>query len=371
MNTRKLPLEQLFLHGAWLRRFSCALVHDEDLGDDLSQDTFVKAWQSPPPADAQPRSWLARVAQNRARDLHRSDVRRRKREQEQDEGTEPTQTPEELLGRVELHRKLAALVTALDEPFRHTVVLRYYEGLTAAQIAKRLDVPAGTIRWRLKEGLARVRMALDAEHGGNRKSWVLALTPLVPRTELRRAPSSGRSLWLRSTFAVALVACTSLLIVARRTPQHALDALLPSNTRKIIVAGKHDIDIGPVAPGLPMLVVDQVEDDEPNPHEGPAAADPEALVRYMLTAIAEGSYDNFLTYADNELKAGFLKELMTNAATKYGPRLEEGYTLHSFGTLQQEGQMIHLWKLEFHDGGDDQLLRVTINAGRARSFLIQ
>jgi len=48
-----------------------------------------------------------------------------------------------------------------------------------------------------------------------------------------------------------------------------------------------------------------------------------------------------------------------------------GYTLHSFGTLQQEGQMIHLWKLEFHDGGDDQLLRVTINAGRARSFLIQ
>lgn len=44
---------------------------------------------------------------------------------------------------------VVAAVDALPEPFRQVVVLRYWEKLSTAQIALRLNVPAGTVRSRL------------------------------------------------------------------------------------------------------------------------------------------------------------------------------------------------------------------------------
>jgi DNA-directed RNA polymerase specialized sigma24 family protein len=52
------------------------------------------------------------------------------------------------------------LVDALDEPFRSTIRLRYFDGLSAAEIARRATLPEGTVRWRAKEGLERLRRAL-------------------------------------------------------------------------------------------------------------------------------------------------------------------------------------------------------------------
>ncbi len=40
-------------------------------------------------------------------------------------------------------------VDALPEPFRQVVVLRYWEKLSTAEIAQRLDLPSGTVRSRL------------------------------------------------------------------------------------------------------------------------------------------------------------------------------------------------------------------------------
>src|SRR5262249_37457753 len=148
-----------------------ALVRDSDDAEDVVQGALVAAWQHPPPADAKPRSWLARVAQNRGLDLRRADLRRQAREAAAHETATSVATPEQLLGDLEIHRTVAEVVSALDEPYRETVFLRYYEGLTAATIAARLGVPAGTVRWRLKEGLERTRRALDARHSGDRARW--------------------------------------------------------------------------------------------------------------------------------------------------------------------------------------------------------
>ena len=46
-------------------------------------------------------------------------------------------SPERLVERVETQRTLASLVVRLDEPYRATILLRYYEGLSAADIARR------------------------------------------------------------------------------------------------------------------------------------------------------------------------------------------------------------------------------------------
>jgi RNA polymerase sigma-70 factor (ECF subfamily) len=160
MNDGRLDIEDLVGHAAWLRRLAGALVRDDDAAADLVQETLVTAWRRPPTVDRDPRPWLAEVARNRAHDDRRSRWRREVREVSVAEAVGgATPTPEDLVGDLEIHRAVAHAVTALDEPFRQTVVLRYYEGLSAAEIALRLQIPAGTVRWRLKEGLDRRLLA--------------------------------------------------------------------------------------------------------------------------------------------------------------------------------------------------------------------
>ena len=167
MNESATGIEQLMVHAAWLRRFAGALLRDADDADDVVQSALVAAWQTSAPDPSQPRSWLARIAQNRAKDVRRTEQRRQAREAIADE-IHPGEavTPEQLMGDLEIHRTVAEVVTALPQPYRETVLLRYYEGLSAADIAGRLGVPAGTVRWRLKEGLDRVRRELDGRCGG-------------------------------------------------------------------------------------------------------------------------------------------------------------------------------------------------------------
>ncbi|MBA2539444.1 MAG: helix-turn-helix domain-containing protein, partial [Deltaproteobacteria bacterium] len=110
---------------------------------------------------------------------------------------------------------LARLVGELEEPFRETILLRYAEGLEPTQIARRLGIPASTVRWRIKEGLERLRRGLDDAHGGDRKLWLLALAPIAlwPR-ETRAAPAVPVALTI---LAVGAVAGIALLVAGVRS----------------------------------------------------------------------------------------------------------------------------------------------------------
>ncbi len=158
-------MHELLSHADWLRRLATHLVGDE--GEDAVQDTWMAALRSPPAGDAsQARPWLAEVLRNFVRRRWRSASARQAREQAAAPPLEAAAaSPEDLLGRAQLQQTMAGLVLALDEPFRSTVLLRYYEGNSAAEIARALGVPAGTVRWRLKEGIDRLRRRLDAVHG--------------------------------------------------------------------------------------------------------------------------------------------------------------------------------------------------------------
>lgn len=106
---------------------------------------------------------------------YRSASRRRLRESVvQSEATEPAN---DLVERLEIERAVADALFALDEPYRTTLLLRYYEDLSAADIARRLDIPAATIRWRLQRALEMLRAKLDEQFNGERRRWSLALVP--------------------------------------------------------------------------------------------------------------------------------------------------------------------------------------------------
>jgi RNA polymerase sigma factor (sigma-70 family) len=173
-------LEDLLGHADWLRRLAAHLVREGDETEDLMQETWEAALRRSPDPARPPQPWLAEVLRNLVRARGRRD--RLHRRFENQARLEPSTVPssEALLERAESQRLVAELVVALDEPYRSTILLRYYEGLSGAQIAAALGLPPGTVRWRLKEGVDRLRAALKVRFGKDER-WTMALVPLAAR----------------------------------------------------------------------------------------------------------------------------------------------------------------------------------------------
>src|SRR5690606_32968193 len=106
-----------------------------------------------------------------ARMRRRGAGRRRERERRAEVADE-VPTPDELVDRARAQQTVARRVLELAEPYRSTVLLRYYEGLSSAEIGRRQDVPAATVRSRLKTGLDRLRADLDRETADGRARWM-------------------------------------------------------------------------------------------------------------------------------------------------------------------------------------------------------
>ena len=173
-------IKEVMAEGKWVQRLALCLAHDRADADDMVQETWLAALRATPEARESMRPWLSRVLHNARRKLWREGTRRRNREigaSDLLDGQEVAST-DTMLARLELQRMVGGMVRDLDEPYRTTLLLRFYEGRTPADIAASQGIPAGTVRWRLNEGLRRLREQLDAAHGGDRDTWKAAV--LVP-----------------------------------------------------------------------------------------------------------------------------------------------------------------------------------------------
>ena len=167
------PPEQLLAHTEWLARLACALVGDA-AALDVVQDTYEMALSKPPRREGPLRPWLGGVARNIARMTRRSRARREHRElHEAAAPAEAVPTPDELVARVEMHQRVARIVLELPEPLRGTLLLRYFEDMSAADIARAQGIPAATVRSRLKDALDHLRAMFDAGHKRERPDTTL------------------------------------------------------------------------------------------------------------------------------------------------------------------------------------------------------
>lgn len=166
MSTR--PDDELVQHARALRGIARALVDVGDV-DDVVQEVAEQALQRPPTQVASMFGWLSGVVRNRARKHHRRERRRQLREQFVFERTHSSASTPPSPPTVAVHRETIALLDAallaLPQPYQDTVLLRYYEGLTPPQIAKRTATPLATVKSRLARGLALLRERLDAGDG--------------------------------------------------------------------------------------------------------------------------------------------------------------------------------------------------------------
>ena len=161
----------------WVRRLAARLVRDPASADDLAQETWVRALEHAPRGGGITRAWLGTVLRNLARERARLGIRRAERE-ERAARSERVFSTDELAAEVEIQERLTRLVLALEEPYRSTVLLRFVHDLEPAQIASRLRIPPATVRSRLKRALDVLRAQLDAEHGGDRSTWMHAAAAL-------------------------------------------------------------------------------------------------------------------------------------------------------------------------------------------------
>jgi len=173
------PEQLLADHVEWVRRLARQLVRDAHAADDLTQDVCLAALEDRPEPRGPHglRAWLATVLRNRVHEGRRGAGRRRERESASAR-PEATEGVDQIVERVALERELVEAVLALDPPYRDTVLLRFFEGLAAREIAARMDTTVNTVNSRLARALAQLRQRLDRTHGA-RGAWALAWLPLV------------------------------------------------------------------------------------------------------------------------------------------------------------------------------------------------
>jgi RNA polymerase sigma factor (sigma-70 family) len=182
--------DDLVAQSRFLRALARRLIRDEHGAEDLVQDTLVVALENGIPAHRRPAPWLAGILKNLVRMSIRTDARRRRRE----ERTTPRAPadPADVAERLESQERLLQAVRDLPEPYRATLVARYFDEMSAEDIAKGQGIPASTVRTRTLRGLALLRERLDGESRG-RRAWVLALLPIARLPESTGAAAAASS----------------------------------------------------------------------------------------------------------------------------------------------------------------------------------
>jgi RNA polymerase sigma-70 factor (ECF subfamily) len=121
--------------------------------EEAVQEAFVRALGRSGRGVDDPEAWLYRVAVNHVRSRwRRLAVARRHAAQD-----EPATTAADLDDRLELMAALQRLPRAQ----REALALHYVADLSVADIARRLDVPAGTVKARLSRGREALRAQLE------------------------------------------------------------------------------------------------------------------------------------------------------------------------------------------------------------------
>lgn len=150
---------------AWIRRSQaevrrlCAHLVDHDSVDDLTQETYLRAWRALPAfrGDSTARTWLLSIARRVCADAIRSRTRQRR--------LLPRAAPWQLRNRPDPADRIAAadLLRRLDADRREAFVLTQFLGLTYLEAATVCDCPLGTIRSRVSRARDDLLRAIEAE----------------------------------------------------------------------------------------------------------------------------------------------------------------------------------------------------------------
>lgn len=140
-------------YGRLLLGLCIMLLRDHHLAEDAVQETFLRAWRTGGLNEETERAWLVRVAANICRDHQRSRWFR---------FVERRVTPEELTIPVPPEENdVIREVKRLPRKEREVIVMHYWGGLSATEIAGTLGIARASVYRRLESARRKLKMELD------------------------------------------------------------------------------------------------------------------------------------------------------------------------------------------------------------------
>jgi RNA polymerase sigma-70 factor (ECF subfamily) len=145
------------VHGLVLR-----VVRDPSQAEEVTQEAYLEVWRTASrfdPDRGSPLSWLMTIAHRRAVDRVRSAQASSRRDNTWHDQSQPVphdETAEAAAASMEASRVRTALQT-LTEVQREALELAYFGGYTHTEVATMLDLPVGTAKTRIRDGLIRLR----------------------------------------------------------------------------------------------------------------------------------------------------------------------------------------------------------------------
>jgi RNA polymerase sigma-70 factor (ECF subfamily) len=142
------------------------VLRNQAMAEEVTQDVFLELWRLAPRYDrskGSPKAWAATIAHRRAVDRVRSEESSRARDEADANMTsvEHDVVVDQVTANFERETVIEALAR-LSEAQREAVSLAFYGGHTYREVAAMLNVPEGTIKTRIRDGLIRLRDLMGA-----------------------------------------------------------------------------------------------------------------------------------------------------------------------------------------------------------------
>jgi RNA polymerase sigma-70 factor (ECF subfamily) len=150
-------------HGRLLYSLAFRIVRDQSDAEDVVQEVFSQAWRQAARYDASRGSvlgWLLTLTRSRAIDRLRG--RRSRPQPSADDSVlnaipDPAAPADVQVASSVQASEIRAAIDGLSTLQRVAIELAFYEGLTHAEIAEQLELPLGTVKTRIRQGLLKLR----------------------------------------------------------------------------------------------------------------------------------------------------------------------------------------------------------------------
>jgi RNA polymerase sigma-70 factor (ECF subfamily) len=163
-------VELIDLATPWLLGVAQGMLSDRDEAEEVVQEAFTSAWTHTGALGQEHEAlmpWLLRITRNRAIDRLRRRARGRARLARAEaagalapDSVPPAEPNEAAHPGWHVHESVHAALAELPPEQREAVELAYFRGLTHTEIARRLEIPMGTVKTRLRLAIGKLRTAL-------------------------------------------------------------------------------------------------------------------------------------------------------------------------------------------------------------------
>ena len=142
------------------------VIRTKEESEDLLQEVFVQAWEKADqydPSRGTVYSFLVTMARNKAIDVTRSKAYKNQSKEDHIindftlELQHDNPNPHE---EIELHEravKVREALSQLKKDEREVLYISYFHGLSQSEIAEKISIPLGTVKYRMRQGMIKLR----------------------------------------------------------------------------------------------------------------------------------------------------------------------------------------------------------------------